>query len=216
MAMRAFLASLAVFFALALAFPLPAAAARIFSYYAPPENMSAGMLIDYSKAYSQDYINLNPNPKIMFGRSTAAFRFNRDTKSIGNLRISITVGSLDSGDNDFNWLMLGKDALDVNANEEITLIARDEGAFDKDGKASFTGLLTLHGLTRSVNIDAVLQFIEDGNPIAGIFSGEKGALGLALKIDFRAEDFGMRLDDSENRSRGDLASLRFQMRAIRQ
>ena len=186
------------------------------SYYAPPSQVLSGILLGYSEAFSQDYVNLNPNPLARFTAATAGFHFNNDKNSIANLRVSINAGSLTSPDKDFTWILIGNSGLNVSKYDEIVLFATEPAAFDKQNKATIDGFMTLRGITMPVKIESHLNYIQDTNLITGTVLGEKGTIGISLTVNFKCADFGMTPVDNNNKSRGDLASLKVEMRALKQ
>ena len=189
-----------------------AAAADTESYYAPPTNISSGLQISYSDKFSQDYINLNTNAFARFSNATSAFHFNKEKRTITNLRASIAAGSVSSPDKDLTWILIARTALSINEFEEIVLFSTQPATFGADHTTTLEGYMTLRGITGPVKIQARLHFVDGGN----ILFGEKGSIGMSLNINFLCSDFGMAPVDSNNKSRGDLGALRIDMRAIRQ
>jgi polyisoprenoid-binding protein YceI len=214
----------AVLFVLARCFALtaflvgfsPAAFAERESYYAPPSQVMAGILLGYSDAFSQDYINLNQNPMARFTSATAGFHYNRDKNTISNLRASISAGSVASPDKDFTWILINQGGLNVNQFEEIVLFSTQPAAFDHENKAVIEGYMTMRGITSPVKIEARMNYLQDNNIITGSVLGERGAIGLSLNINFKCLEFGMSPVDNNGKSRGDIASLKLEMRAIKQ
>lgn len=190
----------------------PAAAAEIESYYAPPGNIASGLQISYSDKFSQDYINLNTNAFARFANATSAFHFNKEKRTITNLRASIAAGSVTSPDKDLTWILIARTALSINEFEEIVLFSTQPATFGADNTATLEGYMTLRGITAPVKIQARLHFVDGGN----ILFGDKGSIGMSLNINFLCSDFGMAPVDSNNKSRGDLGAIRIDMRAIRQ
>lgn len=193
-----------------------AAYAQNISYYAPPAQINTGLLFDYSDAYSQDYVNLNPNPVARFGISTAAFHYDADKKTLSNLRVSITTGSVTSPDKDYTWILIGRSGLDVNDFDEIVIYSTGASTLDQDGKTTIDALMTLRGITSKVKIETKLGYVQDNNALSSMVSGEKGAARLSLVINFKFSEFNMAPVDNENRSRGDQGIMRIEMRALRQ
>lgn len=191
---------------------ISAFAADIESYYAPPSNISSGLQISYSDKFSQDYINLNTNAFARFANATSAFHFNKDKRTITNLRASIASGSVTSPDKDLTWILIARSALSINEFEEIVLFSTQPATFGADNTATLEGYMTLRGITGPVKIQARLHFVDGGN----ILFGDKGSIGMSLNINFLCSDFGMAPVDSNNKSRGDLGAIRIDMRAIRQ
>ena len=191
---------------------VPAFAADIESYYAPPSNISSGLQISYSDKFSQDYINLNTNAFARFANATSAFHFNKEKRTITNLRASIAADSVSSPDKDLTWILIARSALSINEFEEIVLFSTQPATFAADNTTTLEGQMTLRGITAPVKIQARLHFVDGGN----ILFGDKGSIGMSLNINLLLSDFGMAPVDSNNKSRGDLGALRVDMRALRQ
>lgn len=185
------------------------------SYYAPPSQVMAGMLLGYSSAFSQDYINLNQNPMARFTSATAGFHYNREKNSIANLRASISAGSVTSPDKDYTWILINQGGLSINQFEEIVLFSTQPAIFDSENKTTVEGYMTMRGITAPVKIEARMNYLQDNNILTGVL-GERGAIGLSLNINFKCAEFGMTPVDNNGKSRGDIASLKLEMRAIRQ
>lgn len=214
-ALAPFLVRCFIVAALAIGISTPAQAERE-SYYAPPTQVLAGILLGYSENFSQDYINLNQNPMARFTAATAGFHFSRDKNAISNFRASITAGSITSPDKDFTWILISQSGLDISQYEEIVVFSTQAVPFDKDSKAIIDGFMTLRGITAPVKIEAKLNYIQDTNILSGSVLGEKAAIGLSLAVNFKSGEFGMAPVDNNGKSRGDLASLKLEMRAIKQ
>jgi len=193
-----------------------AARADFDSYYAPPTQVRAGLQLSYSESFSQDYRNLNQNPLARFETATAGFHFDRSKNILKNLRISFTAGSVSSPDKDYTWILINTSGLDVNTYEEISISSTQPVTLDKDNKAVMDGLLTLRGTTAPVKMNIRLNFVQDNNFITGKLRGEKGTVGLTLETNFACADFGMKPVDNDNKSRGDLGTLKMELRALRQ
>lgn len=215
LAITHFFVRCAAVLAVLVGFSFPALAERE-SYYAPPAQVLAGILLGYSDAFSQDYINLNQNPMARFTSATAGFHFNRDKNAISNFRASITAGSITSPDKDYTWILISQSGLDISQYEEIVVFSTQAVPFDKDSKATIDGFMTLRGITAPIKIEAKLNYIQDTNILSGSVLGEKAAIGLSLAVNFRCQEFGMSPIDNNGKSRGDLASLKLEMRAIKQ
>ncbi len=201
--------------ALLLGLSTPSLAERE-SYYAPPSQVMAGLLLGYSDAFGQDYINLNQNPMARFTSATAGFHYNRDKNTISNLRASISAGSVTSPDKDFTWILISQGGLNINQFEEIVLFSTQPAPFDNENKAAIDGYMTMRGITSPVKIEARMNYLQDTNIITGSVLGERGAIGLSLNINFKCIEFSMFPVDNNNKSRGDIASLKLEMRAIKQ
>jgi polyisoprenoid-binding protein YceI len=186
------------------------------SYYAPPSQMNATMLLSYGDSYSQDYVALNPNPPARFTSATAAFFYDRSNNSLTNLRAAFTSGSITSPDRDYTWILLNRSALDVNNFDEISLTINDPVAMDKNLRAVTDAMLTLRGTTNKVPIEIAIQQVEAGSFAGHFMEKSKAAITISLSTEFKGGDLGMAPVDSENRSRGDKMVLKMAMRAVKQ
>lgn len=192
------------------------AKADVDSYYAPPSQIHSTIQLGYSETFSQDYINLNTNPLARFTNSTAGFHFHREKNTLSHLRASISTGSVTSPDKDFTWILLSQTGLNINQYDEIVLLSNQQAVFDKDNKAILDGFFILRGITAPVKIEAKLNFVQESGFLKSSVLGDKSSIGLSLSVSYKCEDFGMAPVDSNNKSRGDIATVKMEMRAIKQ
>ena len=204
--------------ALPLCLPaMPAQASGVASYYAPPSQSQATLQIGYNPAkYSQDYITLNQNPVIRFASATAGFHYDAEKRAILNLRAAITTGSLTSSDKDYTWTIMGPSALDIVQYDELSVMSIPAAAFDKDGVAILDGTIRIRGISGPAKIEARLYFQDNPNFITDKLLGKKSTMGLALTFTFNCVDFNMNPVDDNNKSRGDIGTIKYEMLAVKQ
>jgi polyisoprenoid-binding protein YceI len=195
-----------ILFFLVVAYPTSLMADDAASYYIPPAQFSASLQV-----MSLGFANV----VALFQNATGSFSFDDGDKSITHLRLAIGTDSLvtSSTDNQRDLKVL----LNVAQYPEIQLTAPERTLF-KDGKATISVQLTLHGTTKPVTFDATLNHVGDTPYGGGLFAGKGQAVGVSLHGTLKRADFGMGEDpDSGDKNRfGDVIMLQLEMQAIKQ
>jgi polyisoprenoid-binding protein YceI len=153
-------------------------------------------------AYADDYVidNKGMHASIQFKISHLGYswlwgRFNDfsgtfsyDEKDAGASKVKVVVktGSVDSNHAERDKHLRSDDFLDVKKFPEATFVSTGfvEG---KDGKATLKGKLTLHGVTKDVELD-VVKIGAGKDPWGGYRRGFEGSARLKLK------DYGIKKD----------------------
>jgi polyisoprenoid-binding protein YceI len=186
-------------------FPLGAGAEETSAhYYIPPSQFNAALeVMDLGFA----------NVFGLFRNATGSFEFEASTKSVGNLKLAIDASSLmaNSPENTSDLMVL----LATTQYPEIVFFTRDSISFT-EGKADIKGMLTVHGVTKPVTMQATLNHIGKSPKGGGMWNDQSEAIGLSLRATFKRADFGM-TDDANMPGRfGDTVTLLLETQAIRQ
>jgi len=174
------------------------------TYYVPPPQFSAALqVMDLGFA----------NMFALFQNATGSFSFDESDKSMSHLRVALDATSLTSGNSGSQQELMG--LLGVMQNQEIRVTAPDSVSF-KEGKADVKATVTLHGTSKPVTFEAVLNHVGKSPHGGGMWSSEGGAVGISLKGSFKRADFGMS-DDPETPGRfGDTMTLMLEMQGLQQ
>jgi polyisoprenoid-binding protein YceI len=190
-----------------LAFLLPGvaqAAENPSSYYVPPAQFNAALqVMDLGFA----------NVFALFQNATASFDFDEGEKTLSHLRIAIDATSLSAGNveaqNDLASL------LGIMQYNEIRITAPDTVTFT-DGKAEIKATVSLHGATKPVTFDAVLNHVGKSPRGGGMWSHGGDAAGVSLHGTFKRADFGMSDDPDVPGRFGDSMTMMLEMQALKQ
>jgi polyisoprenoid-binding protein YceI len=98
---------------------------------------------------------------------------------------------------------------------EIRITAPDSVTFE-DGKAQVKATLTLHGASKPVTFDAVLNHVGKSPHGGGMWASEGDAVGLSLKANFKRADFGLTDDPDMPQRFGDTMTLMLEVQGLRQ
>jgi polyisoprenoid-binding protein YceI len=192
--------------ALLLLLPAPMAAASESpaSYYVPPAQFSAALqIMDLGFA----------NIFALFPNATGSFSFDEGAKSLSRLRLALDAGSLMTGNGESQRDLAN--LLGIMQYSEIRIVAPDSVAF-AEGKAEVKATLTIHGVSKPVTLQAVLNHVGKSPRGGGMWDHEGDAVGLSLRGSFKRADFGMG-DDPETPGRfGDTMTLMLEMQGLRQ
>lgn len=174
------------------------------SYYVPPQQFSAALqVMDMGFA----------NVFALFQNATGSFSFDEGGKSLSRLRLALDAGSMTSGNSGSQRDLANM--LGVMQYPEIRVTAPDSVSFT-DGKAEVKATVTLHGASKPVTFEAVLNHVGKSPNAGGMWSSEGDAVGISLKGAFKRADFGMS-DDPETPGRfGDTMTLMLEMQGLRQ
>ncbi|HEU0117256.1 MAG TPA: YceI family protein [Alphaproteobacteria bacterium] len=173
-------------------------------YYVPPQQLNALMLVmdsGFSNVFG------------LFHTATGSFNYDEANKSISNLRVAIDSTSIITANQDSQRNLAT--LLGAFQYPEIRITSPDSVTFT-DGKAQVKAMLTLHGVSKPINLDAVLNKVGKAPASGGMFSSEGQAVGIALRGGFKRADFNI-TDNPELPSRyGDVIALDIEMQAMRQ
>jgi len=173
-------------------------------YYIPPSQFNAALeVMDLGFA----------NVFGLFRNATGSFEFDSAAKSIGSLKLAIDATSLmaSNPENSSDLMVL----LGTTQYPEIVFITKDSATF-ADGKANLKGTLTLHGVSKPIEMEATLNHIGKSPKGGGMWSNEGEAIGVSLRGTFKRADFGMTDDPNMQNRFGDTVTLRMETQAIRQ
>ena len=182
----------------------PPALADDATYYVPPGRFNAVMQVmdlGFSNIFG------------FFQSATGSFTFDDSNKSISKLRLAIDGMSLVAG-NPQNQHDL-YDLFGIAESPEIRFTSMDSTSF-KDGKASIKGTLVLHGASKPVTLDAVLNHVGKSPYGGGMWSSEGDALGLSIRGTIKRADFDMKDDPNIPTRFGDTIAVQLEMQAIKQ
>ena len=114
-----------------------------------------------------------------FNEFSGSFSYDEKSPETSKVQVNINTASIDSNHAERDKHLRGTDFLDVGSYPEASFTST---AFKPlgDGKATLTGDLTLHGVTRSVDI-AVKEIGAGNDPWGGYRRGFEGSTTLALK-----------------------------------
>jgi len=183
---------------------VPAHASDPVTYYVPPPQFSAALqVMDLGFA----------NVFALFQNATGSFSFDESDKSLSHLRLALDATSLTSGNSGSQQDLAN--LLGIMQYNEIRIVAPDSVTFT-DGKADVKATLTLHGTSKPVTFQAVLNHVGKSPHGGGMWSSEGDAVGLSLHGSFKRADFGMS-DDPETPGRfGDTMTLMLEMQGLKQ
>jgi polyisoprenoid-binding protein YceI len=184
--------------------PAARAAENPVAYYVPPPQFSAALQV-----MDMGFANIFA----LFQNATGSFSFDEGAKSLSRLRLALDATSLTSG-NSASQRDLAN-LLGIFQFPEIRITSPDSVVFE-DNKAQVKATLTLHGASKPVTFDAVLNHVGKSPRAGGMWSSEGDAVGLSLKASFKRADFGMS-DDPETPGRfGDTMTLMLEVQGLRQ
>ncbi len=118
-----------------------------------------------------------------FNDFDGVFSYDENNKSAASISVTVKTKSIDSNHAERDKHLRNSDFLDVSKFPEAKFISTSyiEGS---DGKAKLTGNLTLHGVTKMIEVD-VQQVGAGKDPWGGFRRGFEGQTRIALK------DFGI-------------------------
>ena len=114
-----------------------------------------------------------------FNDFDGSFSYDAKNKAASKVSVTVNTKSVDSNHAERDKHLRGSDFLDVATYPEATFVSTSyvEGA---DGKAKLKGNLTLHGVTKKVELD-VTKVAEGKDPWGGYRSGFEAVTNLKLK-----------------------------------
>lgn len=121
-----------------------------------------------------------------FNEFEGSFSYDEKNKSASKISVTVKTASIDSNHAERDKHLRDTDILDVNKFPEATFVSTSYKE-STDGKSTLKGLLTLHGVTKEIDID-VLQVGAGKDPWGGFRRGFEGRTRIALK------DFGIMKD----------------------
>ena len=117
-----------------------------------------------------------------FNKFEGAFSHDADNPSASKANVTIDTSSLDTNHAERDTHLRGEEFLDVDNHPTITFTSTGYSGDGSSGKLE--GDLTLHGVTKSIEID-VKHIGEDDDPWGGYRSGFAGT------VDLNASDYGL-------------------------
>lgn len=121
-----------------------------------------------------------------FNDFSGEFTYDADNLSDSSVNVTINTRSLDSNHSERDRHLRSDDFIDAAKFPQATFVSTEVIPGDGD-KFQLVGDLTLHGVTRSITIDAK-KVGEGEDPWGG------HRVGFAGKTEFKAKDFGMEYD----------------------
>jgi len=176
------------------------------SYYVPPAQFNAQLQV-MDMGFSNIFVLLQ--------NATASFLFNEDAKSISRVRIALDVSTLMTNNNG-NQRDL-ENLFDNGQYPEIAITSPDAVTFT-DNKAQLKANITLHGQTKPVILDVVLNQVGKTPNSNSMWSKEGSAVGLSIRGSVKRADFGMGDDPKAGAPGrfGDTISFMMEMQALKQ
>lgn len=118
-----------------------------------------------------------------FNDFDGSFSYDENNKSASKISVTVNTKSIDSNHAERDKHLRSKDFLDVSQFPEAKFVSTSF-VESNDGKAKLKGQLTLHGVTKAIEID-VAQIGAGNDPWGGFRRGFEGQTRIALK------DFGI-------------------------
>ncbi|MCW8109119.1 YceI family protein [Alteromonas ponticola] len=165
--------------ALALAFTLGASVANAADYIIDTKGAHASINF---KIQHLGYSWLTGR----FNDFSGEFSYEEGEPKVSKVNVTVKTASIDSNHAERDKHLRGDDFLDVKKYPEATFVSTNV-THDGDDEMTIIGDLTLHGVTRSVSIDAH-KVGEGKDPWGGYRAGFAGETHIALK------DFGIDYD----------------------
>ena len=188
-----------------LAFGAARAEAAPESYRFDPDHVSIGFLVDhigYAKVLG------------MFRESEGSFRFDRETRQLSDLRVTINSASVFTNHDKRDEHLRGPDFLNAAEFPEISFRMTGSAPVG-ERSGTVTGDLTILGVTRPVTLE-VLWNKSDSYPFGGgLLSQPNFVTGISARGSFKRSAFGM-MYAVENGWVGDSVELISEVEAIRQ
>ncbi|MFY9288502.1 MAG: YceI family protein [Alphaproteobacteria bacterium] len=174
------------------------------TYYVPAPQLNAALQI-MDMGFSHIFA--------LFRNATGSFSFDDTNKSISNLRIALDMTSLIANSNE-NQRDLAT-MFGVFQFPELRISAPDSVTFTNN-KAQIKATLSLHGVSKPITFDAVLNKAGKTARAGGLWSSEGEAVGISLRGVIKRSDFGL-AENAEAQPRfGDNLNLSLELLAIKQ
>lgn len=146
------------------------------TYAIDPAHASIAFLVDhigYAKTLGQ------------FLRTEGQFVYDDDTKTLGNVTVTVDAESVFTNDKARDRHVLGNDFLDTGDHPQI-LFTASGGQATGDTTGTVSGDLTIRGVTRPVTLDVSLN---KSAPYP--FGHQKQTLGISARATILRSEFGM-------------------------
>jgi polyisoprenoid-binding protein YceI len=121
-----------------------------------------------------------------FNSFSGEFTWDAEKPEASTIKVNINTNSVDSNHSERDRHLRSDDFLDVSKHPTATFVSKEVKAKDDD-RLEIVGDLTLHGVTRSITLDAK-KVGEGKDPWDGYRVGFKG------KTEFKMKDFGIDYD----------------------
>lgn len=195
---------LLAFFFLLLPLCVAIASESPATYYVPPPQFSAALQV-----MDQGFANVFA----LFQNATGSFSFDEGTKSLSRLRLALDASSLTTSNTGSQRDLAN--LIGIMQYPEIRITAPDSVTFT-DGKADVKATVTLHGSSKPVTFEAVLNHVGKSPHAGGMWSSEGDAVGLSLKATIKRADFGMGDEGDVPARFGDSMVLMLEIQGLRQ
>lgn len=168
-------------------------------YYAPPGQVSITLqVMELGLA----------NVTALFREATASFQYDKDSTTLSRFRLAIDPASLISTNRRNE-----QDLATMLGTQEIAFVASDPVTL-KDGKGQLKGTLSLNGVSKPAQFDAVLNKLGE-NSNNGLFSNSSATAGLTLRGTIKKADFNI-ADQTDTPRYGTELTLTADVQAIGQ